>query len=55
MYSKDYFKSNLKLYRKLYYLENKKKILDYNNKRYDNRLKKGCTKFTQGEYIIKFN
>ena len=55
MNSKDYFKSNLKLYRKLYYLENKKKILDYNNKRYDDRLLKGNTKINKGKYTITFN
>jgi len=46
---------NYKLYYKIYYQRYKKRILDYNNKRYDKRLNKGKTKFTRGEFIIKFN
>jgi hypothetical protein len=48
-------RQNRRLYNKLYYQKNKKRILDYNNKRYDDRLKKGDVKFNEGTYIIKFN
>lgn len=49
------YKGKTRMYKKIYYEKNKQRILDYNNKRYDDRLKKGITKFTEGEYIIKFN
>ena len=48
-------KNNIKIYRKIYYQINKQRLLDYNKKRYDDRLKKGELKFTRGDYIIKFN
>ena len=47
-------KNNKKLYRKIYYQINKKRILDYSNKRYRNREIKGDIKFNKGEFIIKF-
>ena len=46
---------NSKLYNKIYYQKHKQRILDYNNKRYNDRLKKGETKFNKGQYIIYFN
>ena len=46
---------NSKLYYKIYYQRKRQRILDYNKKRYDDRLKKGQTRFNKGEYIIKFN
>lgn len=48
-------KNNYKLYNKMYYLRYKKRILDYNNKRYNDRLKKGRTKFNLGQFVIKFD
>jgi len=49
------YHSRSKMYRKIYYERNKKHILDYNNKRYDDRLLKGKVKFTRKEFIIKFD
>lgn len=48
-------RGNSKLYNKIYYQKHKQRILDYNNKRYNDRLNKGKMKFNKGEYIIKFN
>ena len=48
-------KKNVKLYRKLYYEINKKRILDYNNKRYNDRLNKGNIEFIRKEFIITFD
>ncbi len=47
--------SRTKMYRKIYYEKNKKHLLDYNNKRYADRLLKGEVKFTRKEFIIKFD
>jgi hypothetical protein len=49
------YKSNTRMYKKLYYQKNKKRILDYNNKRYDDRLINNGIKIIKKEFIIKFN
>lgn len=55
-YLLDYYKStNKKMYRKIYYLKHRDKILKKSNDRYDDRLKKGDVKYNKGTYIIKFN
>ncbi len=46
---------NKRLYNKIYYQKYKQMILDYNNKRYNYRLKKGDVKYNKETYIIKFN
>lgn len=43
-----------KLYYKFYYQRHKKKLLDYNNERYDQRLTKGNTKINKGDFTISF-
>jgi hypothetical protein len=48
-------KNNKKMYRKIYYQKNRKKILDYNNKRYDDRLLKGDIKIINKPFIIGFD
>ncbi len=49
------YHSRSKMYRKIYYEKNRKRILDYNNKRYSDRLLKGEVKFTRKEFVIKFD
>ena len=44
-----------RLYFKLYYQKNKEKILNYNLKRYSDRLLKGETKFINKKFTINFN
>ena len=46
---------NSKLYNKIYYQKHKQRILDYNNKRYNDRLNKGKFKINNKTFIIKFN
>jgi len=48
------YKSNTKMYKKLYYQKNKKRILDYNNKRYDDRLINDGIKIIKKEFVINF-
>jgi hypothetical protein len=48
------YKSNTRMYKKLYYQKNKKRILDYNNKRYDDRLINNGIKIIKKEFIINF-
>ena len=50
----DIYKSNTRMYKKIYYQKNKQRIIDYNMKRYDNRLNKGEIKFNRGIFIFKF-
>ena len=47
--------TNKQLYFKLYYQKNKEKILNYNLKRYSDRLNKGETKFVNKKFTIKFD
>jgi len=49
------YKSNTRMYKKLYYKKNKKRILDYNIKRYDDRLINNGIKIIKKEFVIKFN
>lgn len=49
------YKSNTRMYRKLYYQKNRKTILDYNIKRYDDRLINDGIKIIKKEFVIKFN
>lgn len=44
-----------KMYNKLYYQKNKQKLLNYNLKRYSDRLLKGETKFINKKITIKFD
>jgi len=46
--------TNKKLYFKLYYQKNRKKLLDYNNKRYDDRLINDGIKIIKKEFVITF-
>jgi hypothetical protein len=46
---------NKRLYHKIYYVKHRKKIIDYNLNRYNERLFKGDFKLTKKEFIIKFN
>ena len=41
-----------KMYKKLYYQKNKEKILNYNLKRYSDRLLKGEFKLIRGHFTI---
>lgn len=50
----DIYKSKTRMYKKIYYQKNKQRIIDYNMKRYDNRLNKGEIKFNRGIFIFKF-
>jgi len=50
----DIYKPNSKMYNKLYYHKNRKQILDYNNKRYSDRLLKGEFKIVRGHFTIIF-
>jgi len=47
--------TNKKLYFKLYYQKNRKKILDDNIKRYDDRLINDGIKILKKEFVIKFD
>ncbi len=49
------YKSDTRMYKKLYYQKNRKKILDDNIKRYDDRLINDGIKIIKKEFIIKFN
>lgn len=46
--------TNKKIYFKLYYQKNRKKILDDNNKRYDDRLINDGIKIIKKEFVITF-
>ena len=47
--------TNKKLYFKLYYQKNRKKLLDYNIKRYDDRLINDGIKMVKKKFVINFN
>ena len=47
--------TNKKMYRKLYYQKHKEKILNYNIKRYDDRLINDGIKILKKEFVIKFD
>ena len=49
------YKSDTRMYKKIYYQKNKQRILDYNIKRYDDRLINDGIKIIKKEFIIKFN
>lgn len=49
------YKSDTRMYKKLYYQKNRQRILDYNIKRYDDRLINDGIKIIKKEFIIKFN
>ena len=51
----DIYNCKSKMYKKLYYQKNKEKILNYNLKRYSDRLLKGETKFINKKITIKFD
>jgi len=46
------YNSKSKMYKKLYYQKNKQQILNYNLKRYSDRLLKGEFKLIRGHFTI---
>ena len=48
----DIYHSKSKMYKKLYYQKNKQKIINYNLKRYSDRLLKGEFKLIRGNFTI---
>ena len=48
----DIYHSKSKMYKKIYYQKNKQKIINYNLKRYSDRLLKGEFKLIRGHFTI---